>query len=119
MESSSGADVLAERATAARYLNRVDRLIVVEASLGWLRNSLLYSRVNVNLRQFFIQLVIPLFAIVLAIVLPLFCVLGGIASYRCARQRRAVLSPSSHRCLCVLIPAFSRQSFDLYELCHP
>jgi hypothetical protein len=71
---------------------------------------LLYSRVNVNLRWFFIPLVVPLFAIVLvivvlAIVVPLFCVLGG--SYRRARHRRVMLSPSelvstsllSHRCL--------------------
>jgi hypothetical protein len=81
-----------------------------------------YSRVNVNLRWFFIQLVIPLFAIVLvivvllivvlaivvlAIVVPLFCVLGSVASYRRARHRRAMLSLfelvstflPSHRCL--------------------
>lgn len=38
--------------TAVQCLNRVHRLIVVEASSGWLRHWLLYSRVNVNLPWF-------------------------------------------------------------------
>ena len=58
------------------------------------------------------DLVVPLFAIVFAVivlaaVVPLFCVLGSIASYRRARHRRAMLllselvstSLSNHRCL--------------------
>jgi hypothetical protein len=36
MESSSGADVLAEEGTAARYFNGVGRQILGGASSGWL-----------------------------------------------------------------------------------
>jgi hypothetical protein len=69
---------------------------------------LLYSRVNVNLRLFFIRLVIPLFAIVLAIavlaiVMPLFCLLGSVASYRRARHRRTMLSPSQRLCQVIVV----------------
>lgn len=46
MESPSGADVLAEDEVATQYFNREDTLILVEASLGWLRDLLLYSSVN-------------------------------------------------------------------------
>jgi hypothetical protein len=76
---------------------------------------------------FFIQLVVPLFAIVFAIVVPIFCVLGSVASYRRARQCRAMLSPSellssslpSHRCPACWPPGISRQSLTFYGLCHP
>lgn len=79
---------------------------------------LLYSRVNINLRLFFIRLVIPLFAIVLviivlviivlaivvlAIAMPLFCLLGNVASYRRARHRRAMLSPSQRLCQVIVV----------------
>lgn len=74
---------------------------------------LLYSRVNINLRLFFIRLVIPLFAIVLAIVvlaiavlaivMPLFCLLGNVASYRRARHRHAMLSPSQRLCQVIVV----------------
>jgi hypothetical protein len=39
-------------------------------------------------------LVMPLFGIVLAIAMPIFYVLGSVASYSRAYQRRAMLSPS-------------------------
>ena len=84
---------------------------------------LLYSRVNVNPRLFFIRLVIPLFAIVLviavlaivvlaivvlaiavlAIVMSLFCLLGSVASYRRARHRRAMLSLSQRLCQVIVV----------------
>jgi hypothetical protein len=72
-------------------------------------------------------LVVPLFAIVLTIVVPIFCVLGSVASYRRARQHRAMLSPSellstsspSHRCPACWPPGISRQSLTFYGLYHP
>jgi hypothetical protein len=105
VESSSGADVLAQEKTAARCFNRVDRLILVlwQAQAGF--ETCCY---HVNLRSFFIRLVIPLFAIVLvivvlAIVMPLFCLLGSVASYRRARHRRAMLSPSQRLCQVIVV----------------
>lgn len=74
-----------------------------------------------NLRWFFIQLVTLLFAIVLAIVVPILYVLRSVASYRRARQRRAMLSLSellstslpSHCCPCVLATGHLSAVFDL------
>jgi hypothetical protein len=55
MESSSGADVLAEEGTAARYFDGVDRLILGGGKLGLASRlvAISYTRVNVNLRWVF------------------------------------------------------------------
>lgn len=62
-------------------------------------------------------LVVPLFPIVLTIVVPIFCVLGNVASYRRARQHRAMLSPSellsTSSLSCVLAAGHLSAVFDL------
>ena len=49
------------------------------------------------------HITIVLVIVVLAIVMPLFCLLGSVASYRRVRHRRAMLSPSQRLCQVIVV----------------
>ncbi len=75
MESSSGADVLAERGQPYDIFDGVNRLILGGGKLGLASRfiAISYTRVNVNLRWVLIntdRLYQPLPAVALAIVMP-------------------------------------------------